>query len=210
MPSCREAMADAPSILDFLCPECSKHFEAVKSTLERQKISFVIDKHLVRGLDYYTQTTFEIQTSSLGAQNAVAGGGRYDNLVRELGGPDMPAIGFAIGFDRLVEITALNDSDIAKTPDVFVVALGKGSKTIAYEWACTLSINGITTDMDFSDRSLKSLMKRADRLSAKHVLIVGEKELDQGAVILRNMSTKEQVLIPIEGIVENIKTNILC
>ncbi|MDL1962906.1 MAG: histidine--tRNA ligase, partial [Deltaproteobacteria bacterium] len=99
--SCREAMVDAPAIIDYLCPECSQHFETVKYALEKLKIPFVIDKHLVRGLDYYTRTTFEIQTGLLGAQNAVAGGGRYDGLVKTLGGDDQPATGFAIGLDRL-------------------------------------------------------------------------------------------------------------
>jgi histidyl-tRNA synthetase len=104
VPSCREALTDAPSIMDYLCDDCSKDFAEVKAKLEKLSIPFVVDKRLVRGLDYYARTTFEIQTQSLGAQSAVAGGGRYDGLVKELGGPDIPATGFAIGFDRLTEV----------------------------------------------------------------------------------------------------------
>jgi histidyl-tRNA synthetase len=208
VPACREAMAHAPSILDYLCPACSQHFETVKTALDAMNVPFTIDKRLVRGLDYYTRTTFEIQTGSLGAQSAVAGGGRYDGLVKALGGPDTPATGFAIGFDRLAEITGLNRNDFIKTPDIYLAALGEKSLSLAFEWKSALCLEGVKTEMDFSDKSLKSQMKRADRLGAKHVLIVGDNEIKQGSVILRNMTTKEQVTIPIEHVVENIKAKL--
>jgi histidyl-tRNA synthetase len=208
VPSCKEAMTDAPSILDYLCDFCKKDFKIVKESLQKQKIPFVIDKHLVRGLDYYTRTTFEIQTGSLGAQSAIAGGGRYDGLIKMLGGPDLPATGFAIGFDRLAEVAGLARSDFIKTPDIFVVALGDQSKNEAFQWVCELGTEGIWVEMDFGDKSLKSQMKRADKLSAAYVLIVGEKELDEGSAILRNMKTKEQELIPIKGLVRKVKEKI--
>jgi histidyl-tRNA synthetase len=208
VPACREAMAHAPAIPDYLCPACSQHFETVKTALEAIKVPFTIDKRLVRGLDYYTRTTFEIQTGSLGAQSAVAGGGRYDGLVKALGGPHTPATGFAIGFDRLAEITGLNRNDFIKTPDLYLAALGEKSLSLAFEWKSALCIAGIKTEMDFGGKSLKSQMKRADRLGATHVLIVGDNEIKQGSVILRNMTTKEQVTIPIERVVENIKTKL--
>lgn len=208
VPSCREALSGAPSMLDYLCAECSNHFEAVKDSLARLNTPFVIDKRLVRGLDYYTRTTFEIQTPFLGAQNAVAGGGRYDGLVKALGGPDTPATGFAIGFDRLTEITTLNNSDFEKKPDIFVAALGEQSISKSFDWVSALSLKGIYTEMDFGNKSLKSQMKRADKLGAAHVLIVGEEELAKGSVALRNMATKEQVLIPIDGIVEKLTEKI--
>ncbi len=208
VPACREAMAHAPSILDYLCPACSQHFETVKTALDAMNVPFTIDKRLVRGLDYYTRTTFEIQTGSLGAQSAVAGGGRYDSLVKALGGPDTPATGFAIGFDRLAEITGLNRNDFIKTPDIYLAALGEKSLSLAFEWKSALCLEGVKTEMDFGDKSLKSQMKRADRLGAKHVLIVGDNEIKQGSVILRNMTTKEQVTIPIEHVVENIKAKL--
>ncbi|MBE9529870.1 MAG: histidine--tRNA ligase [Proteobacteria bacterium] len=208
VPACREAMAHAPSILDYLCPACSQHFETVKTALDAMNVPFTIDKRLVRGLDYYTRTTFEIQTGSLGAQSAVAGGGRYDGLVKALGGPDTPATGFAIGLDRLAEITGLNCNDFIKTPDIYLAALGEKSLSLAFEWKSALCLEGVKTEMDFGDKSLKSQMKRADRLGAKHVLIVGDNEIKQGSVILRNMTTKEQVTIPIEHVVENIKAKL--
>ncbi len=205
VPSCREATADAPSIIDYLCTDCNIHFETVKTCLEKQDVPFTIDKKLVRGLDYYTRTAFEILTGSLGAQNAVAGGGRYDGLTKTLGGPDQPAIGFAIGFDRLAEIMALENKDFQKKPEIFVAALGDEAWKKAYEWAGWLNLEGIRTEIDFSGKSLKSMMKRADRLYASHVLIVGENELKQGAVILRNMKTKEQHQISTKEIINNIK-----
>ena len=167
-----------------------------------------VDFSLVRGLDYYTRTIFEIQTGSLGAQSAVAGGGRYDGLIKALGGPDTPATGFAIGFDRLAEITGLNRNDFIRTPDIYLAALGEKSLSLAFEWKSELCIKGIKTEMDFGNKSLKSQMKQADRLEVTHVLIVGDNEINQGSVILRNMTTKEQTSIPIEHVVEHINANL--
>jgi len=209
VPSCREAVSEAPSILHSLCSNCRSHFEAVSRMLEQQGVGFEVDKRLVRGLDYYTRTTFEIQTGELGAQSAVAGGGRYDGLVEALGGPSQPAIGFAVGFDRLLEILPAKDKNRDAGPEIFVAALGDESVIKAYLWATDLSVAGISSEIDLTGRSLKSLMKRADRLNAAHVLIVGEDELKKGEAILRNMKTKEQYLISVNGIVENIR-NIIC
>ncbi len=208
VPSCQEALAETPAMLDFLCPECNRQFEVLQDALDRLNISYVVDNRLVRGLDYYTRATFEIKTGLLGAQDAVAGGGRYDGLVKALGGPDLPATGFAIGLDRLVELAALQADVTGKTLDIFVAALGEKSQAMALEWMCILGLEGLRVEMDLSDRSLKSQMKRADKLKAKHVLIVGEQELEQGAAILRDMHTKDQVSIPIETLVENIKTQL--
>lgn len=209
VPSCREAMTNAPSIPDYLCPACDRHFETVKTALSALNVPFVVDKGLVRGLDYYTRTTFEIRTSALGAQNAIAGGGRYDGLIKTLGGPDISATGFAIGLDRLTEITSSNSIDLVKTPDIFIAALGEKSRSLAFEWNCALCLEGVKAEMEFGGKSLKSQMKRAHRLGAKHVLIVGDNEIKEGKVILRNMETKDQVSIPIEQVVENIKVKIL-
>ena len=209
VPACREAMAEAPSILDHLCSDCKVDFDEVKSMLEKLGVPFVIDKNLVRGLDYYARTTFEIQTESLGTQNAVAGGGRYDGLVGELGGPDIPATGFAIGFDRLTELTGLAATQFYRKPDIFVAALGDKSRLLAFEWICAFGDEGIRADMDFTGKSLKSQMKRADRLESGHVLIVGDDELEEGEAILRNMETKDQVSVPLDDLVENIKEKII-
>jgi len=208
VPACREAMAEAPSILDYLCSECKADFAGVQSMLQKLGVPFVVDKNLVRGLDYYARTTFEIQTESLGAQNAVAGGGRYDGLVAHLGGPDIPATGFAIGFDRLTELTGLATGQFYRRPDIFVAALGDKARLLAFEWICALGKEGIRAELDFGGRGLKAQMKQADRLEAGHVLIVGDDELEKGEAILRNMKTKEQVSVPIEGLVDAIKIKI--
>ncbi|MCJ7772731.1 MAG: histidine--tRNA ligase, partial [Desulfobacterales bacterium] len=152
VPSCQEALEDAPATLDYLCDGCSTHFEKVKTLLEKLKVEFVVNNRLVRGLDYYTRTTFEIQTGTLGAQSAVAGGGRYDNLVKILGGPDTPAIGFAIGLDRLVEIIDLKNGVYEKRLNIFIAALGEISREMAFEWACALSDSGVSVEIDFSSR----------------------------------------------------------
>jgi len=209
VPACREALEEAPSILDHLCSECQEDFAEVRYSLNKLNVPYVIDKRLVRGLDYYARTTFEIQTGSLGAQSAVAGGGRYDGLVKELGGPQIPATGFAIGFDRLAEISGLKPSDYERKPEVFVAALGTKSQSLAFEWICQLGLTGIGAEMDYSAKSLKSQMKRADRLGAAYVLILGDKELAEKTAILRNMENKEQVSVPLNDIIQTIK-NMLC
>jgi histidyl-tRNA synthetase len=206
VPTCREAMTEAPSILDHLCAECRDHFDTVQQALTELGVEFTVDKRLVRGLDYYTRTTFEVLTGSLGAQSAVAGGGRYDGLVEILGGPSIPATGFAIGFDRLAEIAGLKAGDFIRTPDVFIAALGPECRARAFQWSCGLGVRGITADMEMEERSLKSQMKRADRAGADFVLIFGPEELQAGAAVLRNMATKEQTPIPLDRVVETIKT----
>ena len=205
VPACRKALKEAPSILDHLCSECQEDFAEVRNSLNKLQVPYVIDKRLVRGLDYYARTTFEIQTGSLGAQSAVAGGGRYDGLVKELGGPQIPATGFAIGFDRLAELSGLKPSDYQRKPDIFIAALGKESQSLAFEWSCWLGLTGISAETDFSNKSLKSQMKRADRLGAAYVLIVGDKELEEGSAILRNMTTKEQTSVSLDNVIESIK-----
>ncbi len=201
VPACKAAMADAPSILDYLCPDCRGHFDSVMRHLALLGVPFELDKRLVRGLDYYTRTAFEIQTTLLGAQSAIAGGGRYDGLVKALGGPDIPAIGFAIGVDRLAEIAAQHHPDLSAKPKIFIAALGDASLTLAFEWVSKLAAAGIHAEMDMAGRSLKSQMKQADRLGAKHVLISGDAELEKGQVLLRDMATKDQVPVPVKDLV---------
>jgi histidyl-tRNA synthetase len=129
VPGCREATANAPALADYLCPECQTHFATVQQALEGQGVAFTIDDRLVRGLDYYIRTTFEIQTSALGAQNAIAGGGRYDGLAHTLGGPDIPATGFAIGLDRLAEIVGTIRQPAPLQPTLFIAALGEEARS---------------------------------------------------------------------------------
>lgn len=223
VPGCREALTDAPSTLGHLCSVCNDHFETVKSVLTEQGVDFIVDKTLVRGLDYYSRTTFEILTTALGAQSAVAGGGRYDALIKELDGPETYGIGFAIGLDRLADIVAQvvnaepvknvqsdSRSDFmklvfAKGPDIFIIPLGEDAARLAYLWSSALNIAGIRTETDYSGRSLKSLMKRADKLNADQVLIAGEQEIKDNALVLRNMKTKEQHTITTDNLVAQIR-----
>jgi histidyl-tRNA synthetase len=206
VPGCREALAGAPSILDHLCGDCRLDFDDLQAALTALTVPYIVDKRLVRGLDYYTRATFEIQTGALGAQSAVAGGGRYDKLVKELGGPDLPATGFAIGFDRLAEIVGLQTEDYQLRPEVFIAALGSRSRTLAFEWCCRLGREGVRVEMEFGAKGLKSLMKNADRLQAAHVLMVGDQELDEQTAVLRNMQTKEQTAVPFDRLVDTLKT----
>ncbi|MBF0257697.1 MAG: histidine--tRNA ligase [Desulfamplus sp.] len=228
VPTCREALKDAPSTLGHLCNGCRDHFETVKSVLKDQNVDFTVDKTLVRGLDYYSKTTFEILTTALGAQSAVAGGGRYDALIKELDGPDTYGIGFAIGLDRLAEIVAqmVNEkltqtqdsspkddlqSDFmkllsARFPDLFIIPIGEKAFRLAYLWSSALNIAGIRTETDYSGRSLKSLMKRADKLNCAYVLIAGDQEIEDNALVLRDMKTKEQYFITTDNPVEQIQT----
>ena len=204
--TCQEALAGAPATVDHLCPVCEDHFNTVKTTLQKQDVDFLIDKSLVRGLDYYTRTAWEIQTTSLGAQSAVAGGGRYDGLVKELGGPPTPAIGFAIGFDRLVEVMEqLEQIPAEPGPDLFIVALGAPAMEAAYHLSCDLNRAGFQAVTDFRGKSLKALMKRADKLNTRHVLIAGQTEMAENHMILRNMATREQVSIPMDRLVPELK-----
>lgn len=199
---CKKAITNAPATLDHLCKECKNHFSLVKTNLEKQEVAFVVDKSLVRGLDYYTRTAWETQTTALGAQSAVAGGGRYDGLVKELGGPQTPGIGFAIGFDRLVEILEQIDTKSEEnTLDLFIISLGDPAMEKGYLWSCELNQAGIRTETDFRGKSMKALMKRADKLNTRYVLIAGENELAQKSVILRDMNSKEQISVNIETLV---------
>jgi len=207
VPTCQEALHGAPATIDHLCPACDDHFTIVRTTLEKQGVDFMVDKTLVRGLDYYTRTAWEIKTTTLGAQSAVAGGGRYDGLVKELGGPATPAIGFAIGFDRLVEVMAQLEIESTRPGlDLFIIALGEKALEKAYLWSCELNQKDLRVEVDFRGKSLKSLMKRANKLNASHVLIVGDNELNDNRLILRDMNTKEQNFMAMDNLVPGLLT----
>jgi histidyl-tRNA synthetase len=201
---CIQVMKDAPTMLDFLCRDCTVHFDAVKVYLRGLNVDFVVNSHLMRGLDYYTRTTFEVQTRELGAQNAVAGGGRYDLLMKELGGPDSPAIGFAIGEERVVELLEEQGRVEADGPDIFLAPLGREAEDKAFMWLQELRKAGLRCEMDYRSSGLKAQMKHGDRLGARKVLIVGQDELAKGKGILRDMFTKSQMEISLEDPVKEI------
>jgi histidyl-tRNA synthetase len=195
-----------PHPVDYLCAGCREHFEAVKGYLDVFGIPYAVSHRLVRGLDYYTRTTFEVLAGGIGAQNALLGGGRYDGLVKHLGGPDRVGIGFAAGIERLVlalpETLALPE----KRPDVFVAALGEPARAAALALLHDLRRAGLNAQVEYEGRSLKSQMKRADRLKAPLVFILGEDELARGEVTVRRMAASSQESVPLARAVEFVRS----
>ena len=205
--TCQRAIADAPKVLDFIDKECQNHFDKVQEYLGAAGLTYLLNPRMVRGLDYYTRTAFEVVSYQLGSQNAVTGGGRYDNLFKDIGGLDVPGIGFAIGMERLISLLPKN-KEFTQYPQLFVAALGEKTHKEAYQLVNQLHLQGIRAELDYEGKSLKSQMRRADKLKARYVLIMGEEELKKGRAVLRNMETKSQDEIPIEGIVSTLKSRI--
>ena len=183
-------LAEAPKIGDFLSEEALGYFDAVKQGLEAVGVSYAVDERLVRGLDYYTLTVFEAKSASLGAQDTVGGGGRYNGLVEELGGPEMPGIGFGSGVERI--LLAANAPEEGSKLDVFFVTLTPEARLPAFRLATSLRAEGLACDLDYADRSAKGQFKQADRMGARFAVVIGEEELAAGACSLRDMATGEQ------------------
>jgi histidyl-tRNA synthetase len=203
--SCKAVVADAPSILDFICGDCKRHFALLKGYLDGSGIRYAENHRLVRGLDYYSKTTFEIQTDRLGSQNAVAGGGRYDGLIKQLEGPDYPAIGFGIGFERLATLIEESVKKGNAVPEVFLAGLGETAEKRVFAWVTELRKAGIFAEMEYGSKGLKAQMKKADRLGAKRTLIVGDNEIVSGKGILRDMAAKTQQEVGLDNLAEEVK-----
>jgi len=192
-PKCREQVLEAPSLLEHLCADCADHLSGVQEGLEQLGVQYSLNKFMVRGLDYYTRTTFEFITGDLGAQAAVGAGGRYDGLIEQLGGPRVPGIGFALGMERLVLLLQQQEAELAASGvDLLVAGLGEQSSRYGFGLTHALRTGGMRVVMDFEGRSLKSQMKQAGKLGVPYVLILGENELVKGKAVLRNMATQEQ------------------
>ncbi len=196
---CQELMQDAPVMRDCLCEVCSGHYARVLELLRRFRVDFEEQPRLVRGLDYYTRTAFEVTAAGLGAQDAVAGGGRYNGLARDLGGPDLPAIGFAIGEDRLLEVLP-TEASAAPEHRVFLAAMGPEAREQALGLLQALRSKGLPAEMDFEDRSLKAQLTLADRLGATYAVILGGRELESGEALVRHMATGFQELVPLDDL----------
>ncbi|MEL7568499.1 MAG: histidine--tRNA ligase [Dehalobacterium sp.] len=209
-PKCQEITVNAPTILNCLCAECREHFESVKQNLEIVGIKYLVDERLVRGLDYYTKTAFEIVVNEIGAQSAICGGGRYDGLVESLGGPSIPGVGFALGMDRIFPALESQGIKISseRNLDVFVIALGNEAEKKAFQILMDMRIEGIKGDKDYMGRSLKAQMKTANRLNVKFVLILGENEMEKGTVVLRHMETSEQAEMLLEAAINLIRQKV--
>ncbi len=195
---CRTALKLAPLMKHYMCPDCAQHMGQVMDLLEGASIPFVWNPYLVRGLDYYTRTTFEIVAQGLGAQSTVAAGGRYDGLVKELGGPDVPGVGMAIGVERLLLL--LGEPVEQEPTDLFVAALGRDAREEAIPWLKELRSMGFIVQMSYEDKGLKAQLRQADRMRARYCLIVGEDELDEGVAKLRCMVDGSQEEIDLDGV----------
>jgi histidyl-tRNA synthetase len=195
---CRAVTENAPGIHDSLCDDCRTHFEAVTSGLTRLGAVYHIDKRLVRGLDYYTKTAYEVLSGQLGAQNAVCGGGRYDNLSEAIGGPALPSVGFATGLDRIILVMEEQGCSFGRRPRpvVYVIAQTPASRDGAQLFATTLRRAGVAAEMDYTDRTMKSQFKVASSIAARFAAILGESEMENGTVSLKNLESGEQVEIP--------------
>ena len=191
---CKFATEGAPSVLDHLDSGCAEHFASTRHYLEEAGTSYTINPRMVRGLDYYTRTTFELVTGLLGSQSAVAAGGRYDGLIYDLGGPQLPGIGFAMGVERVALL--LTENDFKKRPDLFIAALGEPARDVAFRLMCALQRLGVAVGMDYEGKSLKSQMRRSDKFNAHFTLIIGEDEMAKGRAILKDMDLGSQQEIP--------------
>jgi histidyl-tRNA synthetase len=198
---------NAPLIIDHLCDRCAEHFEGLKNYLDLLEIKYQVDGRLVRGLDYYTRTAFEVISSDLGSQDALAGGGRYDLLSEELGGRPTPGTGFAGGMERLLLVLEKRKYkfDVQNKPFVFIASIGKDGKRYAIKLAEKIRSNYISCEIDFLNRSLKAQMREANRQNVKYVIIIGEEEIKNGYCILKDMSSGEQKNIPLGEILEHMK-----
>jgi histidyl-tRNA synthetase len=206
-PSCQTVADSAPKSIDYLCPECDEHFKQLKRYLQLLDLPFVVNHHLVRGLDYYTRTVFEIQPEGGGAQSTLAGGGRYDDLIEELGGKPTPALGFAAGIERI--ILNLKKQKVAipplAKPHVFIAYLGDEAKDEAIKLASALRGADIGVIEAVGDKSLKAQLRQANNLGAGYAVIIGEQEVKTGTVILRDMTSAEQKAVPISKLQGQLK-----
>lgn len=202
-PACKAALAEAPKMVDNLCAECREHFEEVGALLGAVGIDFEIDPMLVRGFDYYTRTTFEIQSANLGAQNALGGGGRYDRLVADYGGKPTPAVGFAFGIERLIlalPADGAHNAEAAQSTDVFIAVIDDKDRPLAFKSAVDMRRLGLTVEVDYMGRSMKSQMKLADKLRAVSVVVFGPDELARGEVTVRDLASGEEKIVPLKNL----------
>ena len=205
VPRCAEIALDSPLITDSLDQACQEHFRGVRDGLDLLGIPYRMEPRMVRGLDYYTRTAFEIIHGELGKSKAVGGGGRYDSLLAELGGPDASGIGFAIGLERIAVGIPDDDGRFGRSIDLYVAILGEQARAEGFKLTNRLREAGFSVEARYSTPSLKSQMKLADRLGAENVIMLGEEELRRKAVTIRNMKTKEQASVALDDVVHHLQ-----
>lgn len=205
--SCHDAIKGYPHIFDYLCDDCRNHYNKVKESLTDSQIKYIHDDNLVRGLDYYTNTAFEMHIPHIGAQSAVGGGGRYNGLVKECGGPDIPGIGFALGLERiLLAIDILEGENLTDNVDAFVAVTSDKFEKRAVQVLNYLRHGQIKSDKDYNGRSMKAQMKYADKLGARAVILIGDDEVENNFLTIRNMLNREQVKVKDNELIDTIKT----
>ena len=209
--NCKENLNDIPFMVDHICDECKDHFEKLQSYLKEMDINFVVDRSIVRGLDYYKKTAFEIISNDIGSQSTVCGGGRYDGLVEQLGGPKgVSGIGFGLGVERLLLTMENNNIEIENpyATDIFIVTIGDEAKTKSFKLLKDLRTNHISAENDHLDRSVKAQFKYSDKINAKFTIVIGDDELANDTATLKNMSTSEQTTIKLSEIVKELKSRL--
>lgn len=196
-PVCQEVCANAPRMIDYLCEDCDSHFKQLTSYLDKLNIKYTIDPNIVRGLDYYTRTVFEITSDALGAQSTVCGGGRYNGLVEELGGKPTPGIGFAMGIERLILILKSQGIELGESlgPNIFVASIGDNASLTAQKLVYDLRNKGLWAERDLCDRSVKAQMKYANKLGACYSIVIGDDEVLNNKASLKNMDTGEETIV---------------
>ena len=203
-PACREIVKNAPRTIDYLCEDCRKHFEGVKAYLNAVGAPFVVDTDIVRGLDYYTGTVFEVISNRIGAQGAVCAGGRYNGLIEELGGPKMPAVGFGMGMERLLAVMEVNGVEFPEpvVPTVCFAAMGEAPRLKAFELVKKLRDRGVSAEFDHMDRSFKAQFKYANKIGARYTVAIGDEELELGRVKAKCMADGEEKELSFDEILE--------
>ncbi|MBQ2974654.1 MAG: histidine--tRNA ligase [Clostridia bacterium] len=204
-PVCSEIAKDAPAILDYICDDCSAHFESVKKYLDKMNIEYVVNPRIVRGLDYYTRTVFEFVSTQIGAQGTVCGGGRYDGLVEELGGQHVPSLGFGMGTGRLLMLLEAQGIELPKPSgcDLYIAPMGENASYEAAAIVADLRAGGIGAQTDVVGRSLKAQMKYADKIGAKYTMVLGDDEIAQGKAKVKNMDNGETTEMELAEIADN-------
>ncbi|MCC3145355.1 histidine--tRNA ligase [Halanaerobium sp. Z-7514] len=208
--SCQAVIKDAPKITEHLCEECELHFSEVQSFLDVLNIEYIINPLLVRGLDYYTHTAFEIKDNALGAQNTVFGGGRYNGLAEEIGNRDIPGIGFALGIERLLLSLQAKEINIVEAEgiDLYITVIGEKAKKEAFRLLDILRKEEFKTEIDYLDRSVGSQMKSADRMNAEYTIIIGENELNNNSATIRNMKSGNEAEIKLSNLLKEMKQRV--
>ena len=186
---CKSVCAGAPKILDYLCEDCSNHFDSLKKHLTLAGLEYAVNPNIVRGLDYYTRTVFEFVTTDLGSQGTVCGGGRYDNLVKQLGGPDMPCVGFGMGIERILMLMEAKGVEIANdtAPDLYIASIGEKAQEKAFTLCYKLRLLGVKCEIDHMQRSVKPQFKYADKICAKNVITIGDSEMESNKANIKRM-----------------------